>query len=352
MRSGETVSAFERALASYCGAKYCVSAANGTVTLQAALAALRIKPGDRVGTTPLTMSATTIAILNVGAVPVYCDVDPQTWLMDIAPGLPECRAFVGVSLYGLHLPNNAPMLVDDAAQTLRRHGGGAFTSLSFQSSKIISTGEGGALLTDHEELAERARSYLSLGYQMSATQARIDSSTLKAPTFERHHTWPAINGRMADVVASRGLRELAMADSLKKDRLRCALLYHDVIRDVPWITVQHAPVPPGQHDYWAYAIACDTPARALALSDAVVKFGGERPYAAWQLAYREPFLRDFRFYHRVHGGELAPEFQLDPKPSCPVAESLQPRLLQFQTNSLGAAQRNAQALTKAIAAIG
>ena len=64
MRNGATVAAFERELAAYCGAKYAIAASNGTVTLQAALVALGVQPGDRVAVPPLTMSATTIAVLN------------------------------------------------------------------------------------------------------------------------------------------------------------------------------------------------------------------------------------------------------------------------------------------------
>ena len=135
-RNGETVSAFERELASYCDVRWAIAASNGTVTIQAALVALGVKPGDRVFTTPLTMSATTIAILNVGAIPVYGDVDPHTWLLDMGklPTPMPCVTSVPVSLYGLHFPYGGA-IVDDAAQTLRKPRGTAFTSLSFQSSR-------------------------------------------------------------------------------------------------------------------------------------------------------------------------------------------------------------------------
>ena len=128
MKNGQTVAAFERAFADYVGAKYCIAASNGTVTLQAALVALGVKAGDRVAVPPLTMSATTIAVLNVGAVPVFVDVEPDTWLLS------EASRRVGdveipVSLYGLCVPWGDDGTVDDAAQTLRKHSGAAFTSL-------------------------------------------------------------------------------------------------------------------------------------------------------------------------------------------------------------------------------
>jgi perosamine synthetase len=369
MKHGETVSAFERELAAYCGAKYAIAASNGTVTLQAALVALGVTPGDRVAVPPLTMSATTIAVLNVGAVPVFVDVDPATWLMD-ASDTPTDHA-IGVSLYGLHYcglfnPFARTKLIDDAAQTLRQHDRGfKFTSLSFQASKILSTGEGGALLTNDEALAERARSYLSLGYRMSATQARIDSAAIKSPTFDRHVMYPAINGRMNDVTAELGRRRLSyysddgevkVVDHAKTIRGLCADQYRKAHVGCAWLTPQR--VSPGMvHDYWCYAVACDTPERAVWLSDAMVRHGGERPYPAWRLTYDEPAFQHLNPPKRT--GWVA--FHLTDKPGpietthetarphpCPVAESLQPRLLQFQTNDLASAERNARALARAI----
>jgi perosamine synthetase len=345
-RNGQTVAAFERELASYCGSSWAIAASNGTVTLQAALVALGVKPGDRVAVPPLTHAATTIAVLNVGAVPVFVDVDPATWLMVRAPA--DARVLLGVSLYGLHWHGPAQDyrdgkrargergIVDDAAQTLAPFGYGEtggypdFKSLSFQASKILSTGEGGALLTNDEELAERARSYLSLGYAMQAGQARIDPHALKSPTFARHVRWPAINGRMNDVTASRGLMMLAKADELKLTRLLSAAHYSGAIAGCAWLTPQS--VPKGwDHDMWSFAVACDTPERALWLADAMERHGGERPYPAWRITYSE-----IAFRH------------LAPLGTCPVAENLQPRILQFQCNDLASAERNATALRRAI----
>lgn len=354
-KNGSTVSAFEKELASYCGAKYAIAAANGTVTLQAALVALGVKPGDRVAVPPLTMSATTIAVLNVGAVPVFADVDPRTWIMQEGA---LADWWLPVALYGLWGPLAGPKIVEDAAQTLRKHDGAAFTSISFQASKILSLGEGGALLTDDEELAERARSYLSLGYRMAADQARIDNAALKSPTFDRHHSWPAINGRMNDVTAAKGLTHLnppdtrwcGDVDNLLADRRQCATMYRDAIAGCDWLTPQH--VPNGwTHDYWTYAVACDTPDRAQWLLDTMEPCGGEIPYPAWKLTYDEPAFRHLDPGHdslRLDDRELPGGPHWRRNGGCPVAESLQPRLIQFQTNTLAAAQQNARALGRAI----
>jgi perosamine synthetase len=236
--------------------------------------------------------------------------------------------------------------VDDAAQTLRPHGTAAFTSISFQASKILSLGEGGMLATDDEGLAERARSYLSLGYRMGAGEARIDPATLKSPTYERHHRI-GVNGRMNDITAAEGLRQLAHADELLAIRRECAEMYRDAIAGCEWLTPQY--VPPGwHHDWWTWAVAVNadddlwetgldlTPAeQAQTLADAIVAHGGERPFAAWRITYQEPALR-----------------HLAPDGTCPVAESLQPRLLQMQTNHVPSAERNARALRLAIKEVG
>jgi perosamine synthetase len=324
MTNGTTVSAFERAFADRVGASYALALVNGTATLHTALLALDV--GDEpVAVPPLTMSATTMAVLQAGARPVFEDVDPRTWLMR-----PVSGSRIAVSLYGLHAGD---CTIDDAAQTLRPHNAGArFTSYSFQASKVLSTGEGGMLTTDDEALAERARAISSLGYQMRADQPRIDPATLKAPDFARHYTFPAFNYRMNDATAALGLARLAEADALLALRREAMALYADAIAGsvaVPQATDGAA------HDGWAFAIALPSAEEALTVQEAVVQHGGERPYGAWRLTYQEPAFR-----------------ALGDPGLCPTAEALQPRLLQFQTNHLASAKKNARALRRALAALG
>lgn len=352
MRNGEIVAAFECAFAEYVGARYAIALCNGTATLHTALVALGVKPGDRVAVPPLTMSATTSAVLQAGAVPVFCDVDPATWLMKP----PTDAVAIGVSLYGLHYPaiwQQAGVLVDDAAQTLRPHSGCAFTSYSFQASKILALGEGGMLVTNDEALATRAREFSSLGYRMRADQPRIDPAALKLPNYERHHSL-GFNYRMNDLTAAEGLKQLARADFLLATRQACANLYREAIAGCDWLTSQH--VPEGwTHDYWCWAVAIASsrpplpfnlvecyptayagwPGLWARFADCIVEHGGERPFGAWRLTYHEPAFR-----HLASDG------------TCPIAESLQPRLLQFQTNNLASAERNATALHAAIREIG
>jgi len=333
-----TIAAFESAFADYVGAKYAIALCNGTATLHTALVALGVKPGDRVAVPPLTMASTSIAVLHAGAVPVFVDVGPKTWLM--RAGVDNSPWTIPVSLYGLRYQGTYfDWTIDDAAQTLRPHSAFAFTSYSFQGSKILPLGEGGMLVTDDETLAVRAREFSSLGYRMDAKVPGIRKDVLKHPDHARHHSlgW---NYRMASALAYDGLKALKpaggdhrpMVDVYKEIRQDCAALYCAAVQDCDWLTPQH--VPDGwQHDYWTYAVATDTPERALWLLDAMGRHGGERPYPAWRLTYQEP--------------AFAAPFGMNDG-TCPVAESLQPRLIQFQTNSLQSAKQNAQALKHCI----
>ena len=364
MKNGEMVAAFEREFAAYVGAPYAIALCNGTATLHTALAALiaHEAPARHVHVPPLTMASTSIAVLHAGHVPTFRDVNRATWLMELPEKPEDSFPAIPVALYGLHYPHEGRPVIVDAAQTLqpfRDHQGRspAFMSYSFQASKILPLGEGGMLVTEDEGLAIRARRFSSLGYKLEAGQPRIDAKMLKHPSFERHRTlgW---NYRMNDLTAQEGLRLLGLPlQHALRIRQDAAALYFQAIAGCQWLTPQH--VPEGSaHDYWTYALLTDTPERCLALLDAIEKHGGERPYPAWRLTYHEK-----AFEHLAPVVELGtteaqnaipdPEFFGDTGLAwnyglCFNAESLQPRLLQFQTNDLASAERNAKALRLAI----
>ncbi len=330
LRNTATVAAFEEAFAEFVGARFAVSCVNGTATLHTALVALGVRPGDTVAVPCITMASTTIAVLHAGASPEFVDVNPETWLMQRT----SSAYTIPVSLFGLCSPHRySSHSIDDAAQTLRKHGASAFTSYSFQASKIISTGEGGMLVTDSLEMATKAREFGSLGYRMDAKQPRIDSATLKSPTFNRHHSlgW---NYRMAPVVAAEGLKQLKKAEQLLAERKEAADLYGMAISGCSWMRPQG--VPDGwKHDNWCFAVALESKELWPPFVESICRHGGERPYACWRVTYQEPAFR-----HLASDG------------TCPSAESLQPRLVQFQTNNIRSAEKNADAVRKAIKEIG
>jgi perosamine synthetase len=324
--AGRMVARLEEAFARYVGAKHAIAMTNGTVTLQVALMTLPEQWAGEWAVTPLTMSATTAALVAAGMRPVFRDVDPRTWLREGA---------YSVSLFGLSMLSGG---IEDAAQRLGRHCSAAmFTSYSFQSSKHISSGEGGMLVTNDNELAARARSFASLGYDLSAS-SRIDRMAIRDPEAIRHVRF-GINARMNDVTAAVVLAQLEFADELLAERAACADLYRQAHQGCSWLTPQH--VPDGAtHTWWCYPLLmadvyCPQPDAWRGVADRIVKFGGEKPYACWRLTYNEPAYK-----------------HLKPEGGCPVAESIQPRLLLFQTNDLTAAEKNAEALRRTIRELG
>ncbi|MDQ3647807.1 MAG: DegT/DnrJ/EryC1/StrS family aminotransferase [Actinomycetota bacterium] len=171
---GPEVASFEEEFAAYVGVRHCVGVANGTDALAIALRSLGVQPGDEVVMPSLTFFATAEAAVDVGAVPVFCDVDLETACVNAetvrAALTPKTKAIVPVHLFG----NVAPVpelrelglpVLEDAAQAAgaaldeRRAGslGEAATFSFFPSKNLPCLGDGGAITTDSDEVAERAR---------------------------------------------------------------------------------------------------------------------------------------------------------------------------------------------------
>ena len=177
------VDEFERAFAARHAARFCVTTVNGTTTLETALRALCIGPGDEVIVPPYTFVATAAAVRTVGATPVFADVELETWNLSMpaveAAISARTKAIIPVHFGGLPvdfdslLPlaeRNGLAVIEDAAHA---HGSswngqpvgalGAAGSFSFQASKNLTAGEGGALLTNDADLAEQLWSIANCG---------------------------------------------------------------------------------------------------------------------------------------------------------------------------------------------
>lgn len=312
-QKGIFVRRFEEAFAKYVGAKYAIAHANGTCTMHTALVALGVQSGDRVAVPPLTYGSTTLAVLHAGAKPVFLDVSPDTWIMRLNDWFIDNQVIaIPVSLYGLHSGWSAGAIVDDAAETLNQHEPRRdglhpvpFTSYSFEASKILAIGEGGMLVTNDSKLAETARSFSIVG----ATFEKQPRSPAQI-----RHVRVGWNYQMSDVQAAVGLARLEHADELIAERQYSAQCYRQALADCDWIVPQY--VPEGwAYTPWCFGMAVQHRDQWQPLADAIVKSGGERPYAAFRLTYQEPAFR-----HLASDG------------TCPVAEHLQPRLMQLQTN--------------------
>ncbi len=191
VRSGEwanpdckgSVEAFEREFAAYCGSRFAVSCVNGSVSLRLALIASGAKPGDEVIIPPYTFIATASVVAEANCVPVFVDIHPDTYNLDPAKIeaaiTPRTKAIIPVHFAGLSCDMDAIMeiaekhkltVIEDAAHA---HGGeykgkklgsiGHAGSFSFQSSKNLTAGEGGIVVTDDENLYDMINSLRNVG---------------------------------------------------------------------------------------------------------------------------------------------------------------------------------------------
>jgi dTDP-4-amino-4,6-dideoxygalactose transaminase len=180
---GTKVNEFAERFAAYHDARYGIPVVNGTAALEVALRAAGVQPLDEVIVPPYTFVASATAVLSIGAIPIFCDVRADTYLIDAAAAerklTPRTRAIVAVHLAGQPADMDAVLavarrhglrVVEDAAQA---HGAawrgrmvgaiGDAGAFSFQSSKNLTAGEGGIVLTDDPALAERAWSLANVG---------------------------------------------------------------------------------------------------------------------------------------------------------------------------------------------
>ena len=234
---GPDVARFEEDFAKYCGARHCLGFNSGTSALHVAMKLLDVGPGDEVITTPFTFVATSWAIAYVGAKPVYVDIEDATFNLD--PNLveraitPRTKAILPVHLYG-HSANLEPLLkicrernvplVEDAAQA---HGAkyrgkivgtfGAMSCFSFYPGKNLGAcGEGGALITNHEPLAARARALRDHG-----------------STRRYYHDEVGFNYRMEGLQGAVLGVKLKHLDHWTRERRRVAQRYHELLAGTP-----------------------------------------------------------------------------------------------------------------------
>jgi dTDP-4-amino-4,6-dideoxygalactose transaminase len=253
---GPQTAAFEEEFASYCDTEFCVAVSNGTDALHVALRAAGIGPGDEVITTAHTFFATTEAIVLAGARPVYVDIDPQTYTMDVsqieAHIRPATRAIVPVHLYGQMVDMDAVMsiaartgllVIEDAAQA---HGAqykcrpagsiGHLGCFSFYYSKNLGAyGESGAVVTSDPQLARRVRRLRDHGSE------------------ERyHHQEIGLNARMDELQAAILRVKLRHLDRWNQHRSSHAQAYTRLLSEADLGLPQTAPY--NRHAWYVYVV--------------------------------------------------------------------------------------------------
>lgn len=349
---------------------YGISFVNGTATMHAALEAMGIEPGDEVIVPPLTMSATTFAVLQANATPIFADVDPDTFQIDpasIRDGItPKTRAIITVALFGLS-PDMDPIMAiarefnlkvieDNAECFLATYKGrlvgtlGDCSSFSFQSSKHLTSGEGGILLTNDLDLAENVRKVQSLGYAgVSATKGKITKKDIQNPNYSRHVTmgW---NYRMPELCCAVALAQTENIDELVGRRIEVGKIFGEAAKDFSdWFTPQKVG-PEYTNSYWTWVSKLDTSkVDWFKFRDAFLDNGGDGVYSAWKLTYMEPMFSEMNLLGRER---FISKKNLDSyrEGLCPVAERIQPQLLQFKTNywDLSRAHEQANILHKTL----
>lgn len=258
LRQGKQCDAFEVEFAAYVGAPHAVTSANGSAALHLAYMAF-LSPGDEVLVPAFTFIATGSMVTAAGGRPVLCDVDPDTFLIDLADAerriTPRTRAISPVHLFGNPCAIDAVQafaqrhdlkIVWDAAQAHGAHfhgrdvgSFGDFVAYSFYPSKNMFVGEGGITCTDNKDFEHRMRFMRSHGQ-----------------TGKYLHTMLGLNYRMTDVEAAIGRKQLQRLDTMLAARRRNAALLNEGLAGIPGIQPQRL-TPGGEHAWHQYSILVD-----------------------------------------------------------------------------------------------
>ncbi|OHB70886.1 MAG: aminotransferase DegT [Planctomycetes bacterium RBG_16_43_13] len=280
--AGRFIEEFEQKWADYCGMKYGIAVSNGTVALEVAVNSLDLKPGDEVIMPTFTIISCALAVIYSGAKPVLVDSEPRTWTMDVnkieEKITDRTKAIMPVHIYG-HPCNmekiweiadkynlkviedaaeahgaeyriNPPLVKGEIGGLTGDQGGfewrkcgslGDISCFSFYANKIITTGEGGMVLTNNEVYAEKARSLRNLCFK-------------KERRF--YHTELGNNFRLTNLQAAIGLAQLERIDELVKKKRWMGQSYTERLKDIPGLTL---PVeePWAKNVYWMYGVVLD-----------------------------------------------------------------------------------------------
>jgi len=255
---GKYINEFEERFADYCGCRYGITTTSGTTALHLALTVLDIGPDDEVIIPTYTMIATAFAVIYTGAKPVLVDSEPRTWNIDIKKIekiiTSKTKAIIPVHIYG-HPCEMDPIMdiakryglfvVEDAAEA---HGAeykgkkagsiGHINCFSFYANKIITTGEGGIVVTNDRNLAEKARQLKDLSH---------------SPSKRFLHNAIGYNYRMTNLQAALGLAQFANIDRFIEARRQHAYHYNSLLKDVSGIELPHEEKWV-KNVYWMYSI--------------------------------------------------------------------------------------------------
>ena len=264
---GPYVEQFEQLFSKYTEARFSAATSSCTTALHIAVAALGLKPGDEVIVPAFTWVATANVVEYMGAKPVFCDVDLRTFNID--PAAVETLinertvGIIPVHLFGLCAEMDKILemarksglwVVEDAACALGawfegKHAGtfGDAGAFSFHPRKSITTGEGGMITTEREDLDRLARSLRDHG----ASRSDLERHTTSSAFLLSDYRYLGFNFRMTDIQGSLGCVQMERAEGILEARRALAGVYDDALADIEWLKTPL--VPEGYvHGYQAY----------------------------------------------------------------------------------------------------
>jgi perosamine synthetase len=303
---GPFVRRLEEQLAARVARRHGVAVCNGSAALDAAVAALRLEPGDEVILPAFTIISCAAAIVRAGAVPVLVDSHRDTWCMDVAAiedkVTSRTRAIMPVHIYGLPVDMD-PLLalakrrslfvIEDAAEAHGLHykgrpcgSFGTLSTFSFYPNKHVTTGEGGMILCNDTALAERCRYLRNLCFQ---------------PERRFVHEELGWNLRMSNLQAAVGVAQLERLDEFVARKRRMGAAYDAALDGLRGVQLPCAATPYAENAYWVYGMVLDDvvgfdAAEAMAR---LAKLGvGTRPFF-WPL-HEQPVLRKLGLFAGEH----------------------------------------------------
>lgn len=259
---GPFVKEFEQKMSKTVNRKYGVAVTNGTAALEVAVRALGITEGDEVIMPSFTIISCAMAVTNVGAVPVLVDSDRKTWNMNVdeieSKITSKTKAIMVVHIYGLPVEMEKILelakkydlqVIEDAAemhgQTYNGRPCGSFgdiSTFSFYPNKHITTGEGGMVVTDNEELAERCKSLRNLCFRKDVRYVHDELSD---------------NYRFTNLQAAVGLAQLERLEEFVTKKRNMGKYYTEKLQNVKGLQLPIARTDYAENIYWVYGMVLD-----------------------------------------------------------------------------------------------
>lgn len=308
---GPFVSKFESALAKHCSRQHAITVTNGTVALDIAVEALGLEPGDEIIVPSFTIISCIHAILRLGLVPIFVDCEISTFNVDIdnirLAISDATKAIMVVHIFGLSVDMdpilelakaNNLYVIEDAAevigQTYKGRLCGSFghvSTMSFYPNKHITTGEGGAILTNSDAIATRVKSLKNLCFQSDKRFVHDQLGT---------------NARMTNIQAALGLAQLEQIDKFLAIKRTMGLYYEDRLRSIPGLRLPKISTSYCDNVFWVFSLVLSSAEERVALQSHLSESGiGTRP-----------------FFYPLNLQPLLPEYGFDIQDNCPNAKFL------------------------------